>query len=136
MFNSFICLVVFSCNSLRDFCVSSLSFLEAYFIVADRLMAQRTDVALDQRAFLTECVSVGKQYVLQGKLRNPECVSKELFGNALSLAANRNLLEPGTANLAERRQKFAAEMSAAVAAVVAIEKYDQQMRAAEKGPSS
>ncbi len=112
------------------------AFLEAYFIVADRLLAHRTDAALDQRAFLTECVSVGKQYVLQGVLRNPECVSKELFGNALSLAANRNLLEPGTADLAERRQKFAAEMSAAVAAVVAIEKYDQQMRAAEKGPSS
>jgi len=110
------------------------AFLEAYFIVADRLVAQRTDVRVDQKSFLQECVSVGKQYVLQGLLHNPECVSKELFGNALSLAANRNLLEPGAEDLAERRRKFAAETAAAVSAVAAVGKLDRRMHAAEKGP--
>ena len=108
------------------------AFLEAYFIVADRLVAQSTDTPLNQKAFLSECISVGQQYVLQGRLHNPECVSRELFSNALSLAANRNLLEPGPADLAERRRKFAEETSAAVAAVDAIERYDRQLRAAEK----
>lgn len=108
------------------------AFLEAYYVVADRLAAQRTDAALDQSAFLNECVAVGKQYVLQGKLRNPECVSKELFINALSLAGNRNLLTPGSPDLAERRRAYAAEMAAAVAAVVSIERFGHNMRATDR----
>ncbi len=108
------------------------AFLEAYYVVADRLAAQRTDAALDQSAFLNECVAVGKQYVLQGKLRNPECVSKELFINALSLAGNRNLLAPGSPDLAERRRAYAAEMAAAVAAVASIERFGHNMRATDR----
>ena len=40
---------------------------------------------------------------MQRRLQNPECVSKELFGNAMQLAANRNLLKPGSEGLAKRR---------------------------------
>jgi glycerol-3-phosphate O-acyltransferase len=105
------------------------AFLEAYFIVADRLAAFPAEAKFEQKAFLDQCVTVGKQYVLQGRLRNPECVSRELFGNALSLAGNRHLLQSGAMDLAERRKKFASEMAAAVAAVAAIEKFDQQMHA-------
>lgn len=108
------------------------AFLEAYFVVADRLAAQRIDAPLNQSAFLNECVSVGKQYVLQGRLRNPECISKELFSNALSLAGNRNLLNPGPADLAERRKAYAAEMAAAVAAVAAVERFGLNMRATDR----
>ena len=43
-----------------------------------------------------------------------------------------NLLEPGPVDLADRRRKFAEETSAVVAAVDAIERYDRQLRAAEK----
>lgn len=104
------------------------AFLEAYYIVADRLAAQPTDAAVDQAAFLSECLAVGRQYVLQKRLRNPECVSRELFTNALSLAANRGLLAPGHDDLASRRQRFAEETTAAVAAVAVIADIDQRGR--------
>ena len=67
------------------------------------------------------CVAVGQQYVLQQKLRNPECVSREVFTNALSLAANRGLLDSGGRSLVQRRRKFAAELAAVVHSVGAID---------------
>ena len=100
-------------------------FLEAYFIVADRLAAQPVDRKIDKKALTEECVAVGKQYVLQQRLRNPECISREVFANALSLAANRGLLEPGAGELLERRRTFAEELAAAVRAVGAIDALDQ-----------
>lgn len=102
------------------------AFLEAYYVVADRLNAQPIDKPVDKKAFIDECVNVGKQYLLQRRLQNPECVSKELFGNAMQLAANRNLLKPGDDTLAARRAEFADELTALVAAVGAIDKLDQQ----------
>jgi len=110
------------------------AFLEAYFIVADRLAAHPADSTIAQKSFLTECVSVGQQYVLQKRLQNPECVSRELFGNALLLARNRGLLDPGGEELAANRRHFANELSAAVAAVATIDKYDQHMRTGAREP--
>jgi glycerol-3-phosphate O-acyltransferase len=110
------------------------AFLEAYFVVAERLAAQPPDRPLDQKSFLTECVAVGQQYVLQKRLQNPECVSRELFGNALLLAGNRGLLDPKADGIAAGRARFAAEMSAMVTAVAAIDEYDQQIRAGIRKP--
>ena len=103
------------------------AFLEAYFIIADRLAALTADAAFDEKAFLAQCSAVGRQYVLQKRLRNPECVSHELFGNALALAANRGLLQPG-ADLAIKRRRFAEETAAAVSAVAAIGELDYRLR--------
>jgi len=105
-----------------------MPFLEAYFIVANRLAAQPTDRAVDRKSFIEECVAVGKQFVLQQRLRNPECVSREVFGNAWSLAANRDLVGPGESGLKVRRQAFAEELAAAVQAVGAIDELDQARR--------
>lgn len=102
------------------------AFLEAYYVVADRLAAHPADVAVDKAAFVNVCCNVGKQYLLQHRLHNPECVSKELFGNALLLAANRGLLEPGDDTLADRRAAFARELKTIVAAVGAIGALDRQ----------
>ena len=104
-------------------------FLEAYYIVADRLAAQPTDRKIDKQALSEECVKVGRQYVLQKKLSHPECVSREIFGNAMQLAANRGLLEPGAPDLAERRAAFAAELEAAVRSVAAIGELDRARHA-------
>jgi glycerol-3-phosphate O-acyltransferase len=104
------------------------AFLEAYFIVADRLAALPSSSAVEQKSFLAQCVSVGRQYVLQGRLRNPECVSRELFGNALSLATNRGLVQAGGEDVALRRRRFADELTAAVAAVASIDEFDQRVR--------
>jgi glycerol-3-phosphate O-acyltransferase len=70
-------------------------------------------------------VKVGRQYVLQKKLSHPECVSREIFGNAMQLAANRDLLKPGAPDLSERRAAFARELEAAVRSVAAIEELDR-----------
>lgn len=106
------------------------AFLEAYYIVADRLAVQPIDVKVDKKTLITECVKVGRQYVLQQRLRNPECVSAEVFNNALSLAANRNLLNPAE-DVGERRKAFFAELESAVKRVAAIEQLDQARSAAK-----
>lgn len=105
-------------------------FLEAYYVVADRLAAQPVDKVVDKKALTEECVRVGRQYVLQRRLRHPECVSREIFGNALALASNRDLLKPGAADLAARRRAFADELDMAVRSVAAIEELDRTRRAA------
>ena len=102
------------------------AFLEAYYVVAERLAAQPVDRPIDKAAFIAECVNVGKQYLMQRRLQNPECVSKELFGNAMQLAANRNLIKPGSEGLAKRRSEFADELAAFVTAVGEIDTLDRQ----------
>lgn len=87
------------------------SFVEAYRVVADRLAARETDGPIDESAFLVECLATGRQYLMQRRIHSPESVSKELFGNALQLAANRGLTTAGSDQLAERRRAFAAELS-------------------------
>ena len=112
------------------------AFVEAYYVVADRLAAHPVDVPVDKAAFIGNCVNVGKQYLMQRRLQNPECISKELFGNAMLLASNRNLLEPGEATLAARRAEFARELAALVAAVGAIGELDQQRMPARLGAAA
>ena len=99
--------------------------------MADRLAAQPVDAKIDKKALTEECLRVGRQYVLQQRLGNPECVSREVFGNALSLAANRDLLTPGAPDLAQRRQAFADELAAAVQGVADIEELDRMRRSAK-----
>lgn len=112
-------------------------FVEAYFIVADRLAAQPLDVAVDKKKLTEECVRVGRQYVLQKRLSSPECVSREVFGNALSLAANRDLLKPAArgeaasqSDLGARRRAFAAELASVVERLAAIAALDNARRVA------
>ncbi|HEV7863119.1 MAG TPA: glycerol-3-phosphate 1-O-acyltransferase [Acidimicrobiia bacterium] len=83
------------------------SFLEAYMVVADRLVAHPPG-PVDERSFLDECIGVGRQYRLQQRIHSAESISKELFRNALSLAAGRGLLDPG--DVAGGREAFAAEL--------------------------
>lgn len=91
------------------------SFFEAYMVVADRL-AVRPPGPAGEKEFLDECLGVARQYRLQQRIHSAESISKELFRNALSLAAGRGLLEGGPgdpgrrANIARRRDAFAAEL--------------------------
>jgi len=91
------------------------SFLEAYTVVADRLAAHPPG-PVDEKSFLEECIGVGRQYRLQQRIHSTESISKELFKNALSLAAGRGLLtDPGSdpdeaAALTRQREAFATEL--------------------------
>jgi glycerol-3-phosphate O-acyltransferase len=84
-------------------------FLEAYHLVAERLAA-REDEPVDETRFFDECLRVGRQWALQGRLASEESVSLELFKPALRLARHRDLLDAGPPQLAKRREAFRDEL--------------------------
>ncbi|GAA0925288.1 lysophospholipid acyltransferase [Virgisporangium aurantiacum] len=84
-------------------------FLDAYHLVADRLAA-REEEPVDEPSFLDECLRVGRQWALQGRLASEESVSLELFKPVLRLAAHRDLLGPTAPNLHKRRTEFRDEI--------------------------
>jgi glycerol-3-phosphate O-acyltransferase len=96
-------------------------FLEAYRVVADALQQHAPDEKIDERAFLDDCLALGTQYALQHHVKRQESISKVLFGTALKLARNRDLVEPGGERLEERRQQFADEIRTAIRGVDGIE---------------
>jgi glycerol-3-phosphate O-acyltransferase len=104
------------------------SFVDAQLVVAERLAARDPAVPVEERLFLDECGGVGQQMLLQGRLHGPESLSRELFASALKLAANHELVEPGDAELAQRRQEFAARLRDVVARVTQIDEMDAVAR--------
>jgi glycerol-3-phosphate O-acyltransferase len=84
-------------------------FLDAYHVVADRLVAW-DDEPFDEPRLLDECLRVGRQWTLQKRLASEESVSLELFKPALLLAKHRDLVRSGTSDTAERRRGFLEEI--------------------------
>jgi glycerol-3-phosphate O-acyltransferase len=73
-------------------------------------------------------LALAQQYQLQRRIHSGESVSKVLFATALRLAKNRKLVDPGP-DLADRRQRFAAEIRDALRRVDAISALAQARRA-------
>jgi glycerol-3-phosphate O-acyltransferase len=96
------------------------SFLEAYFVVAEALEDLGPQAELDERRFLSSCLALGRQFLLQGRVRSPESVSKPLFRNGLELARNRQLVAPGP-GIAERRHAFTLELRDIIRRTDAVE---------------
>ncbi len=96
-------------------------FLEAYRVVGDALERHDASTPVDEAAFLSTCLALGKQYRLQRRIRREESVSKVLFASALRLARNYNLLTPDGLELADRRRAFAADIRAVIRRIDAIE---------------
>jgi glycerol-3-phosphate O-acyltransferase len=115
------------------------SFVDAQWVVAERLAQHDPATPVDEDALLERCAAVGQQLLLQGKLHGPESLSRELFASALRLAANRGLLAPDSApgegerDLATRRRAFAAEVRGVVERVVAIDETDATNRQESAG---
>lgn len=84
-------------------------FVEAYRIAAESLTRESASARLDEDAFLERCVASGKQYHLQRRIRSAESVTRVLYETALKLMANRDLVEPGTPDLRDRREALAEE---------------------------
>jgi glycerol-3-phosphate O-acyltransferase len=95
-------------------------FLEAYSVVANRLVTREPAAPLDRDGLIAESLGVAHQRWLQQDLHSPESISKDLMGGALELAGNRDLLGPGGDDLIASRQRFADELAAAVDAVAVI----------------
>jgi glycerol-3-phosphate O-acyltransferase len=70
------------------------SFFDAQLVVAERLAAHPPGRSVDEEQLLAECIAVGRQMLLQGRLHSPESVSRELFGTAFQLAVHLGLVEP------------------------------------------
>ena len=92
-------------------------FLEAYSVVADRLVTREPAAPLDRDGLIAESLGVAHQRWLQQDLHSPESISKDLMGGTLKLAGNRGLLGPGGDELRQSRQHFADELAAAVDAI-------------------
>jgi len=86
------------------------SFVESYAVVADRLAGMPPEQQINEKTFVLESFGVARQRRMQQRLRNSDSVSTEVLRNALRAAAHRELLGPGGAELAERRQAFAREL--------------------------
>ncbi|MEP9364921.1 1-acyl-sn-glycerol-3-phosphate acyltransferase [Nocardioides sp. CN2-186] len=95
-------------------------FLEAYSVVADRLVTREPAAPLDADGLVAESLGVAHQRWLQQDLHSPESISKDLMGGALKLAGNRDLLGPGGDELRQARQRFADELGAAVDAIAEV----------------
>ncbi len=104
------------------------SFLDAQLVVALRLAARDPRHPVVEKQFLDECGGLGQQMLLQGRLHGPESLSRELFGSALKLAANRDLVDPGRDELRVRREAFAAQLREVVARVARIDEIDAASR--------
>jgi glycerol-3-phosphate O-acyltransferase len=104
------------------------SFLDAQLVVAERLAAHPPGRPVAEHEFLAECAGVGRQMLLQGRLHGPESLSRELFATALKLAANLDLTGPGTVDLAQRRQAFAARLRGVLTRLIMIDEIDAANR--------
>jgi glycerol-3-phosphate O-acyltransferase len=96
-------------------------FLESYQVVAEVLVHCEPSRELGEAQLMEQCLGLGKQYVLQHRIRSAASVSKVLFDGALKLAANRGLFDSNNADLLDRRRDFRAELAAALRRVDAID---------------
>ncbi len=71
-----------------------LPFLESYLVVADALANTEPGRDFNEKEFVTAAMKLGEQYRLMGKV-SAESVSAVMFRQALALASNRALIEPG-----------------------------------------
>jgi glycerol-3-phosphate O-acyltransferase len=85
------------------------SFVEAYAVAADVLAAHSPGTVFDEGRFLASCMSVGRQYLLQRRIRNPEAVSRHLFKTGVQLLRHRELCEAGIGR-EDARREFAAQL--------------------------
>ena len=95
-------------------------FFDAYAIVGEVLAAKAHHGDLNPDVITAEALSLGKQWLLQRRLRSPESVSSVLFRSALRLADNHGLLSKG-ADAAHGRRAFAADLADADAALGRLE---------------
>ena len=85
-------------------------YIQAYHVVADRLAARDPEKVVDQRDLVRESLGAARQYRAQQRIWSSEAISKELFSNALQLAANRGMLQVGGEEVAALRKTFALEL--------------------------
>jgi glycerol-3-phosphate O-acyltransferase len=115
------------------------SFFEAYAVVADVMASGDASSAFEEDAMLDKCMGLGQQYLLQGRLRSPEAVSRHLFRAGIELARNRGLWSP-VEGIDERRRQFAATLQLVLRRLsvvhrIAVRRVENTLGAAPGGES-
>jgi glycerol-3-phosphate O-acyltransferase len=85
-------------------------FIEAYRVAADALTLSEPESDLDDEELVAGCMALGRQYLLQRRIRSQESVSTVGFETAMHLAAKRGLMSGDGPERTERREAFAAEI--------------------------
>ncbi|MFQ5965997.1 MAG: glycerol-3-phosphate 1-O-acyltransferase [Acidimicrobiia bacterium] len=101
-------------------------WIDGYFVTATKLTQERA--AIDEEAFIRNCLGLGRQYLLQGRIASPESVSRVVFEGAMMLAANRGLLDREK-GLTDRRKAFADEVNRAQGRLRVIDEIARRQRA-------
>jgi len=99
------------------------SFVEAYRVLAEVLL--RAGAPGDDERLVDDCLAIGREMLLRGRIGSETAISKPLFANAVRLARHRGLV--GSADMADRaaRERFAAETTALTAALARLQRrYD------------
>jgi glycerol-3-phosphate O-acyltransferase len=79
-------------------------FVEAYLVVAEQLAESDPSEPIEEKTLIAECIAVGQQKLVRGRIAAAESISAELFGGALRLVSNRGLTD------SESRRAFADEV--------------------------
>jgi glycerol-3-phosphate O-acyltransferase len=113
------------------------SFFEAYAIVADVMASGDASRPPGESALLDRCMGLGQQYLLQGRLRSPEAVSRHLFRAGIELARNRGLGSP-MEGINDHRREIAASLQAVLRRLsvvhrIAVQRVEHALRAAAGG---
>ncbi|MEH6592303.1 MAG: 1-acyl-sn-glycerol-3-phosphate acyltransferase [Halioglobus sp.] len=89
-------------------------YLEAYRIVSEQLLNCGQVDAFDQKAFIDDCLNIGKQLYLQRQIVSPESIAKAMFDTGLKVAKSQGLLDISVSpsELSNKRQQHADEMRA------------------------
>ncbi|WP_354698820.1 Glycerol-3-phosphate acyltransferase [Paraconexibacter sp. AEG42_29] len=86
------------------------AFVDAQLVAATLLYEREPRLAVDPKEFVQQCMEVGHQMVLQGRLHSEAAVSRDSFAAALDLAANRDLVDPGRDEVRVARAAWLAEV--------------------------
>jgi glycerol-3-phosphate O-acyltransferase len=106
------------------------AFVEAYQVVADRLVMLGGEPVDDEARLLRDCMVWGKQYTLQRRIRSAESVSKLLLQNGFKLARNRGLIEGEADALVAGREALVAELREVRRRITVIDALAEARRAA------
>lgn len=83
------------------------SFFDAQLVVSEALDGKDPEATLDDELFLEECLGLGGQMLLRGRLHRADSVSRELYTTALRLARHRGLVEGETRAVVKARAEYA-----------------------------
>lgn len=85
------------------------SIAEAYYVVAVALCERGDEVVVKDKALTASLLDRGREMLLRRQVSCESSVSSDLYNLGLKLAEHRDLLDDSGADLAARREAFAAE---------------------------